>query len=173
MPAFPSLCSTVRSRASCSSWSYPHTRMSSMWQTVPSSSSMTSANMHWKCSGAEAIRKGRQLNCPKGVMNGVYLAYSPVSRIFPECIQFAEPFCSSKPFKSLFYWWWNVFLKAHIHIPAGQVHTQAHRLPVLHRHCHLAWLTIQLDARRSWWCPGFPCAGALLWLSLPTVEKSS
>ena len=59
-PACSSFFNKAWRRASCCSWSFPHTSRSSMWQTTPSSPSITSAMTRWKCSGAELIPNGRR-----------------------------------------------------------------------------------------------------------------
>ena len=58
---------------SCSSWSFPYTRMSSMRHTTPSRPCRISDIRRWKCSGADVISNGRwwKQNLPKGVMEVV------------------------------------------------------------------------------------------------------
>ena len=73
MPASCRQCSVAVSHLSCSSWSAPWTRMSSIWHITPSTSIRISDIVSWKISGAELMPKGRQSkqHRPKGVTNVV------------------------------------------------------------------------------------------------------
>ena len=73
MPASFRQCSVALSRVSCSSWSAPWIRMSSIWHITPSTSIRISDIVRWKISVAELMPKGRRLKQyrPNGVRNVV------------------------------------------------------------------------------------------------------
>ena len=122
---------TARTRPSCSDWSTPWMRTSSIWQSVPSEPSSTLDIVRWKISGTELLPNGSLLKQerPNSVTKVASNLDSSSKGIYQKptvSVEFGEDLTVSQFSEVLLHWRHWVHLTLDCFVKVSKVNTDTH-----------------------------------------------